>query len=359
MEQSIPEAVSNDKNDYFNELINLLSRTQRTTPDDFAEDETSQLTGLSDTDRERLILHSWLALSIVQKEEGDAAAVATYRKHDKIIVYYAKNCEIEDECASHINELSLLVRNSARNPVSKDQFVRSYFGLVHRNLYAKFRRRVNGLKYFVAMQNESDRPELLYQAPTPRLLSYLSQNFTAKSPFTIKLAADECAAALSPSQNLYDGLISILTTLRDRIGSVNTERDFEFASFYAYALGHSTLINNITPNRREVLDLVESSRKLGEYWRGVNRLFRLINAQREVFQNFEVVPISNTMSRVIPVKKDIGTMFFLASTSGKLDNCCPFQKANLKAYLQGFGTMLNIARIPSLTLIVKSCWLQN
>ena len=92
MEQSVPEAVSNDKNDYFNELINLLSRTQRTTPNDFAEDETSQLTGLSDADRERLILHSWLALSIVEKEEGDAAAVATYRKHNKIIVYYAKKC---------------------------------------------------------------------------------------------------------------------------------------------------------------------------------------------------------------------------------------------------------------------------
>ena len=308
MEPAIPDVVLQDTKDYLHELISIMSRAQRITPDELVDDydAPSQLANISNKEREHLVIHAWMALSIVLKEARDVAAVATYRKTDKIVVYYAKNGPIDEDSQSHIQELSSLIRNTARNAsVSKGELIRSYFSLVHRNLYAKYRRRLHELKYYITMKRESAKPGLFYDAPTPLLLDYLDQNLKTQTPFTVVRAADESVAALSSFKNMYDGLICIINTLKDRIGSVSTERDFESCSFYAYALGNNSLIENIKSNRREFLDLVESAKKLGEYWRGINRLFKIINnGQREYFVNFEIIPICNNISRIIPLEKD-------------------------------------------------------
>ena len=65
------------------------------------------------------------------------------------------------------------------------------------------------------MKRESSKPGLFYVAATPLLLDYLNQNLKAQTPFEVVRAADESVAALSPSKNLYEGLIRIINTLKD------------------------------------------------------------------------------------------------------------------------------------------------
>ena len=195
-----------------------MSRAQRITPDELIDDEDapSQLTNISNKEREHLVIHAWMALSIVLKGARDVAAVATYRKTDKIVVYYAKNEPIDEDCQSHIQELSSLVRTTSTNTrISRDEFIRSYFSLVYKNLHAKYRRQLQELKYYITMKRESSKPGLFYVAATPLLLDYLNQNLKAQTPFEVVRAADESVAALSPSKNLYEGLIRIINTLKD------------------------------------------------------------------------------------------------------------------------------------------------
>jgi len=96
-----------------------------------------------------LVLHNWIALSLIREAHTHAAAIASSRFSEKSTrVYYAKN-NLNSSDEVHAQEFTELVQLGEFIQMSIGEFQKQYFALMHKNRLTKLKHCVNYLRHFM------------------------------------------------------------------------------------------------------------------------------------------------------------------------------------------------------------------
>jgi len=105
--------------------------------------------------------------------------------------------------------------------------------------------------------------------------------------------------------NLYDGLQHILANLIEHLPSTrDSARQMAQQSHHAYLFSHSYLIVNTSKARPELLPLLETCQKYGEYFRGAIRVYDSVTNAKHRFEEIRVTALGSIEPTTVTLHKD-------------------------------------------------------
>jgi hypothetical protein len=290
------------------ECIGILNRCSRVNDEDLKSFELA-LENKSDT---HSILFSLLALVLVANPREDVAAVTAYQtKQDGITVYFTKN-HMSEGTINHVNKLKTLVQNTARDPqVTLPEFYQSFFEIVLPYCRGKIFRRLDDMRKRLDVTKKPD--DIVNSTFDDLLEIYHRFQSDRTPPYKAKGNADKEAIRLSASNDLYDGLCEVLESVKMEAGCdlFNiTSQDFVPLTAHAYIVGYASINTLIAKSSVNLVPLLRSFQKVGDYFRCATKLFRAITdsvLSRRRFAELKVVSIES----IAPIERVLNMNWML------------------------------------------------
>ena len=300
---SVDRSFANETNDFLDECILLLHLLDKRTNN--SEHWESYLHKYGEYDAKHIILYNWIALSLVRERHADVAAVAVYRLKGKPTrVYYAKN-NLTPADEAHAKEFAELVQFAASTTISIVEFQKKYFSLIHKNCLGKLKRRVDNLRASVSLRAKplKDRDGNLILTPSQgdqlRTLLQKAIDTNATPPFRRNRPDVDALNLIPDTNNIFVALLKILDSMKLFMASEETADMLENLCGHCFIIGSSGTLEEITRSNRPAHHVVEVARKLGEYYRGIARLFYLLadDHMRASLSTFEFFSVPSTPNR--------------------------------------------------------------
>lgn len=294
--------------DFLHECIGILNRCCKVNEEDLNFFELS----LEDKSHSHSILFSLLALVLVANPREDVAAVTAYQtKQEGITVYFTKN-DLSQGTINHVNNLKALVQTTALDPqVTLQKFHELFFEIVVPYCRGKIFRRLEEMRKRLEVTKKSDDT---VNSTFDDLLEIYHRFQSDQTPsYNAKGHADKEAIRLSASNDLFDGLCEVLDSVKMEAACdlFNiTPRDFVPLAAHAYIVGYASINTVIAKSSVNLLPLLRSLQKVGDYFRCATRLFRAITESplsRRRFAELKVVAIAS----IAPIERDLNMNWML------------------------------------------------
>jgi hypothetical protein len=263
-------------NDVLLEMIALVSSADRLNKDDiddgFTDGTQSELYKDNDKCRIHLIIYAFLALSLVQNNSRDVCAVVVYQHQDGLDVHVAKNGRLEERFKEHVERVIDLVKSTAKTQLpNKRKFVNQYFECIRQFALPKLIAREKSLRHLMTSHYKDHSTEFNI-AP----LSLLKDAITAYSqvPLLCVTWGDRKVASLSSIGDVYDGLKIAISKIEPLLSPI-TNVDHINLAYLCSAVSETSLVRRLN-DRRELYDLIEAMKKVGQYYRGTRFLYERI-----------------------------------------------------------------------------------
>ena len=261
---------------------------------------------------ETCYFYNWIALSLVREAHADVAAVAVYRLKDKPArIYYAKN-NLNSKDEAHAKEFADLIRVAVSMTMSVEVFRTQYFTLLQKNCLGKLKRRVEALRASVTYRAKPVRGadgNLILTPPQGEQLRALlktSIDSNAIPPFH-RNRADMDALALTPdTKNIFVALLRIFDSMKIFMAKEMTADMLESLCGHCWIIGMSGTLEELTKTRHAAHDVVLTAQKLGEYYRGIGRLFTVLGDEstKSLFSTFELFAVPPTPNRNVELSRN-------------------------------------------------------
>jgi hypothetical protein len=307
---SVDPSFANETNDFLDESILLLHLLEKRRKN--SEYWVSYLNKYSDYDTKHIILYNWIALSLIRDAHSDVAAVAVYRLKDKPArVYYAKN-KLDSADESHVKEFADLVRLAASTSMSITDFQTRYFLLLHKNCLAKLERRVDALRASVTLRAKplKDQAGDLIVMPSQgdqlRNLLQTAINTNSIPPLRRNRADTEALNMTPKTKNVFISLLTFFDSMKLFMGTEITADMLENLCGHCWIIGSSGILEEMTRSNHAAHNVVTAASKLGEYYRGIARLFNLFNDEgmRASLSTFDVLAVPPKPNRNVELFKN-------------------------------------------------------
>jgi hypothetical protein len=253
-------------------------------------------------------LYSFIALSLVIEAERDVCAVAIYRYNNRTEVFYAKNWALRDRDITHANEFATLVRSTAGRNTTLAEFQDEFFAFIMRSGRAKFMRRFAEFKTAIkeTIKDPGDIPDT-----ADDMMKIIRDLIRENTESVIRNNADKEVASYSDINSIYEGLLYALNDCKLYVDSATDLDDFMRMAANAYAVGNSTVTQDICERRPTLNNFLQCIQKFGVYYRGSTRLYLAIthNAQsRKIFSDFKVTGLNPLPQLRIELEQDWWTV---------------------------------------------------
>ena len=310
--------LQNEEKDFLDEAIVLLNSIYSRGR---ADGKDVVMYPHDDDIAKHIILYNWIALSLVRKAEGDVAAVAVYQQSDGLTVYWTKN-SIDNEDIQHAEEFAAFVRRAAKDRIPQKEFQTLYFDIMIKNSKPKLSRR---LSEFNSISQQKEKFTTSYWVPSndtnieelERLLEAAITNPSWYAPRVTQLSrADMDALKLGGFQPNTSEPAELFITMRQILASIKKEASdmkngftgetYASLSAHAWMFGMSSVMEQLVKTYQHGAATFRAICKIGEYFRGVGRLYYNISARgfSKTFQTFQLVLVTPAPSRQVALYDD-------------------------------------------------------
>jgi hypothetical protein len=275
-----------DDYDYMDEAIVFLCCHQRAKMKArqqplSSEDHRSEISLMDERDQKYIAMFNWIVLSLVCCSHADVAAVTAHKRRGRIVVYWTKKAITQDDML-HVNEFAQIVRQTASDVTTLDQFKTAYFELMYKNALPKLSRRFEELTFSFFRYDKDDSCRYPPKKPVEMIKDHIRSLVGKGDPLADQPdnSPDNQALRLTGKADIHEALLLIIQSIQAYLTNHQSASSYLNLCGQSWIIGRSWTFRQIAASLPVANAVVLCAGKVGEYFRGCTRLYGMMYDHR-------------------------------------------------------------------------------